>query len=137
MYSPDAPIGREQIFAAFARLLHAATGVEVSPPEKISSVDVPGVDEFLGYWAAHETYRLTAGDAVLLCSIDPILASMGVSGERHVWRCEGLSFTLEGSALSSAREPSWVEVALDGLTDERASALLAAFSAAFPAIMQT
>jgi hypothetical protein len=135
MYSREAPIGRDQIFAAFAGLLHAATGVEVSPPEKIASVDVPGVDEYLGYWAAQETYRLTAGDAALVCTIDPILASMGVSGEHHVWSSEGLALTVRGVALSSGRQPSSVEVVLEGATDERAAELLTAFASAFPAIM--
>lgn len=135
MYSAEAPIGREQIFAAFTALLHAATGVEVSPPEKTASVDVPGVDEFLGYWAAHETFRLTAGDAVLMCTIDPILASMGVSGEQHTWHSEGLALTIRGAALSSGRQPGSVEVVIEGATDERAAELLAVFAAEFPPIM--
>jgi hypothetical protein len=136
MYSREAPIGRDQIFAAFAALLHAVTGALVSAPEKTESVEAPEA-EFLGYWAAHETFRLTAGDAVLVCRIDPILASMGVSGEHHTWHSEGLSLEIRGSALSSGRQPSSVEVTIEGATDERAAELLAAFAAEFPPIMQT
>jgi hypothetical protein len=135
MYSREAPIGRDQIFAAFAALLHAVTGALASPPEKTESVEVPGA-EYLGYWAAHETFRLTAGEAVLVCTINPILASMGVSGENHTWRSENLALVIRGSALSSARQPSSVEVTIEGTTDERAAELLAAFAAEFPPIMQ-
>jgi hypothetical protein len=136
MYSREAPIGREQIFAAFSALLHAATGIEVSPREQVASEEVPGA-EYLGYWAAQETYRIAAGEAVLICTIDPILASMGVSGERHAWHSEGTGLKITGSALSSGRQPSSVEVVIEDATDERAAELLAAFASTFPPIMQT
>lgn len=135
MYSREAPIGREQIEAAFAAVLGELVGTGVGEPQKIAERDVPGL-EHLGYWAAHQTWRHAAGDAALVCEIDPILASMGVSGENHRWRGEGLpeGVVVRGAALSAARQPSYAELTLTGVDEARAQALLDRFAAAFPEI---
>jgi hypothetical protein len=136
MYSRSNPIGRAQIFAAFAGVLSEIADAEASEPEMIAEVELPG-SEYLGYSAAQLTYRITAGEAVLICNIDPILASMGVSGENHAWRSEGLpqAVSVGGSALSSGRQASWATLLLDGLDRARAAELGRIFTGAFPPIM--
>jgi hypothetical protein len=135
MFSRAHPIGRDQIFAAFTRVLEALAGVPATRV-LVSEVEVAGA-EFLGYSAAHLTYRIAAGPLALTCVIDPILASMGVSGEDHTWRGEGLAsgFVLRGSAHSSARSPSWAQLELGGVSEARFVELRDAFVAAFPVIL--
>lgn len=136
MYSQQRPIGRTQIFTGFAAVLATLTGCEPSEPVQTGSEEVPGVD-YLGYWAAHLTYRISAGEAALICRIDPILASMGVSGEDHSWSVEGLpgGVGVRGSAKSSARDHSYAELVIEGLPEAQCEALIASFAAAFPSIM--
>lgn len=138
MYSREVPIGREQIEAAFAAALSELTGAAVDEPRKIAEREVEGSDH-LGYWAAHQTWRhpaLGASRAALVCEIEPILASMGVSGEEHYWRAEGLpeGVELRGSALSSGRQNGYAELELIGVAEARAQAILGRFAAAFPEI---
>lgn len=137
MYSREAPIGREQIEAAFAAALGELVGAAVDEPTKIAERDVEDC-EHLGYWAAHQTWRMAVidGDAALVCEIDPILASMGVSGEHHVWRGQGLpaGVVMRGSALSSGRQPGYAELEIEGVDEARAQAIVARFAAAFPKI---
>jgi hypothetical protein len=135
MYSEKHPIGRTQIFAAFAAVLSAMMGVEVSEPEKIAEVELPGA-EYLGYSAAQLSYRITAGEATLICNIDPILASMGVSGENHTWSSSGLpnAVSIRGSALSSGRQASWATLVLEGLEEARSAELGRIFADTFPPI---
>ncbi|MFO0560888.1 MAG: hypothetical protein U0269_22915 [Polyangiales bacterium] len=122
MYSKRHPIGRAQVFAAFAKALEAATGEPASEPALIEQVDVEGV-EHLGYWAAKLLYELRAGELRWTCWITPILASMGVSGEEHAWVLHGArpSLAMSGAARSAARQPSFAE-----LTIERCDPALAA-----------
>ncbi|MFV8751962.1 hypothetical protein ACNOYE_15560 [Nannocystaceae bacterium ST9] len=136
MYSRARPIGREQIFAGFAAALAELTGEPASAPELIAHEEVSGA-EFLGYWAQHQTWRIRSGTLAWVCRIDPILASMGVSGEEHQWACEGLSagVVVRGAALSSGRSFSHARLELEGLSADQAEALSARFAAAFPPIM--
>ncbi len=136
MYSRERPIGRDQIFAAFTAVLAELVGATVDEPAKIAEREVSGA-EFLGYWATHQTWRIAAGGAALICTIDPILASMGVSGEDHTWRSEGLPDGVEitGTARSSGREPSWARIVIRGLPEPQARGLVATFRAAFGPIL--
>lgn len=136
MYSRSAKIGRDENFAAFAAVLAAVTGEEVAEAEQTGSEPVEGT-EFLGYHADRQTWRLVAGDASLLCSIEPILASQGVSGEHHSWRSEGLpgQLVIRGTALSSGREASFAALTIEGVDETRAAELVGVFAAAFPRIM--
>jgi hypothetical protein len=138
MYSHEAPIGREQIEAAFAAALAELVGTAVDEPVKIAEREVEG-SEYISYWAAHQTWRMElvgAGEAALIYEIDPILASMGVSGEEHRWHGEGLpaGVELRGSALSSGRQNGFAELVLYGLGEARARVILERFAAAFPEI---
>lgn len=136
MYGRARPIGRDQIFAAFERVLVELAGVPAEPAQLVSAVENEGA-EFIGYSAPHLTYRIVAGSLALTCTIDPILASMGVSGEDHTWTCEGLpaGVVLRGSAHSSGRSPSHAELRVAGVSDERFAVLRERFMAAFPAVM--
>jgi hypothetical protein len=136
MYSRTNPIGRMQIFAAFAAVLSAIVDAEAGEPEKIAEVELPDW-EYLGYWVAKLTYRITAGEAKLICNIDPILASMGVSGENHAWCSTGLprELSLHGSALSSGRQASWATLVLEGLDETRSAELGRIFAGTFPPSM--
>jgi hypothetical protein len=137
MYSREVPIGREQIEAAFAAALCELVGAAVDEPRKIAEREVEGSDH-LGYWAAHQTWRhpVVGSKAALVCEIEPILASMGVSGEEHDWRAEGLpeGVELRGSALSSGRQNGYAELELVGVDEARAQAILGRFIAAFPEV---
>lgn len=139
LYSHAAPIGREQIEAAFAAALAELVGGAVDEPTKITEREVEGSDH-LGYWAAHQTWRhplVGRTSTALVCEIEPILASMGVSGEEHYWKAEGLPEGLElrGSALSSGRQNGYAEIEVRGVDEARAAAILDRFAAAFPEIM--
>lgn len=114
MYSKRHPIGRAQVFAAFAKALEAATGEAASEPTLIEQIDVEGV-EHLGYWAAKLLYEVRAGDVRWTCWINPILASMGVSGEHHAWRLHGApeSLAMRGEACSAARSDSFAELVIE------------------------
>jgi hypothetical protein len=116
------PIGRAQVFAAFAKAPEAVASEPTSEPALIEQVDVEGV-EHLGYWAAKLLYELRAGELRWTCWIKPILASMGVSGEEHAWvlHCARSSRAMRGAARSAARQPSLAE-----LTIERRDPALAA-----------
>lgn len=138
MYSREVPIGREQIEAAFAAALAELVGAAVDEPRKIAEREVEGSDH-LGYWAAHQTWRhpvVGAGKVALVCEIEPILASMGVSGEEHYWRAEGLpeGTELRGAALSSGRQNGYAELELLGVDEARAAVIMERFAAAFPEI---
>jgi hypothetical protein len=137
MYSRQAPIGREQIEAAFAAALAELVGAAVDEPTRIAEREVEGSD-YLGYWAAHQTWRIAVigGDAALIYEIDPILASMGVSGEEHRWYGEGLpaGVELRGSALSSGRQNGFAELVITGVDEPRARAIAERFAAAFPEV---
>lgn len=137
MYSRQAPIGREQIEAAFAAALAELVGAAVDEPTRIAEREVEGSD-YLGYWAAHQTWRIAVigGDAALIYEIDPILASMGVSGEEHRWYGEGLpaGIELRGSALSSGRQNGFAELVITGVEEPRARAIAERFAAAFPEV---
>jgi hypothetical protein len=138
MYSHEAPIGREQIEAAFAAALAELVGAAVDEPRKIAEREVEG-SEHLAYWAAHQTWRmdvLGAEGTALVYEIDPILASMGVSGEEHRWYGKGLpdDVVLQGSALSSGRHNGFAELVVTGVDESRARAILERFTAAFPEI---
>lgn len=136
MYSPSHPIGRSQIFNAFATVLAAIVDALHGEPEKIREEEVPGC-EYLGYDASRQTWRIEAGGAALIIALDPILASMGVSGENLSVHGEGLppGVTLSGAALSSAREVSWASLTVTGLDEERGQWLLDTFQEAFPRAM--
>lgn len=133
MYSRKAPIGRDQIFQAYAAVLTAISGVAVESADKVAEEDIPHMER-LGYWAARQTWRLNAGDAALRCAIDPVLASMGVSGERHSWRSEGLpeGFEVSGSALSSGRQPGFAEIQIVSPDNAHSSRLGELFVDSFP-----
>lgn len=136
MYSREAPIGREQIEAAFAAALAELVGAAaVDEPTRIAEREVEGSD-YLGYWAAHQTWRIAVvgGDAALIYDIDPILASMGVSGEEHRWYGDGLpaGVELRGSALSSGRQNGFAELVITGVDEARARVMAERFAAAFP-----
>lgn len=138
MYSHEAPIGREQIEAAFAAALAELVGATVDEPTKIAEREVEG-SEYIGYWAAHQTWRMAVVGAeatALVYEIDPILASMGVSGEEHRWYGEGLpaEVGLHGSALSSGRQNGYAELVITGVEPARAQLILERFTAAFPEI---
>ena len=138
MYSHEVPIGREQIEAAFAAALAELVGAAVDEPTKIAEREVEG-SEYIGYWAAHQTWRMevvSAGETALVYEIDPILASMGVSGEEHRWRGDGLpaGIELRGTALSSGRQNGFAELELYGLEEARARVILERFVGAFPEI---
>jgi hypothetical protein len=138
MYSHEVPIGREQIEAAFAAALSELVGAAVDEPRKLAEREVEG-RELIGYWAAHQTWRMEVvgdGHAALVYEIDPILASMGVSGEEHRWYAEGLpgEIVLHGSALSSGRQNGFAELVITGVDEARARAILDRFAAAFPEI---
>ena len=92
MYSRTRPFGRDQIFAGFEAVLVELAGCPAGPAQLVTSVENAGA-EFLGYSAPQETFRIVAGSLALTCTIDPILASMGVSGEDHVWIGSGLPLT--------------------------------------------
>ncbi len=138
MYSHEVPIGREQIEAAFAAALAELVGAAVDEPRKVGEREVEG-SEHLGYWAAHQTWRMEAmgaDGAALVYEIEPILASMGVSGEEHRWYGKGLpgEVELQGSALSSGRQNGFAELSIGGVDPARARAILEQFAAAFPEI---
>lgn len=138
MYSHEVPIGREQIEAAFAAALAELVGAAVDEPIKIGEREVEG-SEYIGYWAAHQTWRMKvvgSEHAALVYEIDPILASMGVSGEEHRWYGQGLGpeIELHGTALSSGRQNGYAELVLTGVEPARAQAILERFAAAFPEI---
>jgi len=136
MYSRSHPIGRTHIFAGFAGVLAALAGAEVDPAAKIEECDVPGM-EYLGYSATRQTWRLTAGGASLDCTIDPICASMGVSGENHSWVSKGLpdGVVVQGRALSSGRQPGSAHLTIEGVDAERAAVLSERFKSAFGRIL--
>ncbi len=140
MYSRTRPIGRDSIFAGFAAVLAALTDRPPLRPSMIDSREVSGA-EFLGYSAAHETWRIATGEAssgpALVCVVDPILASMGVSGEDHTWTSENLrdGVRVQGAACSSARQPSWAQLRVEGVSEATFAMLRERFEAAFPAVM--
>ena len=136
MYSRKHPIGRDQIFAAFTEVLAGLTGIDPDAPALTSSHEHPDA-QYLGYSAPHLRYRIGAGEAGLVCSIDPILASMGVSGEHHAWSSEGLpaGALVQGRALSSGRQPSYAELTLDRVPEAEAAELRRRFVAAFGRIL--
>lgn len=138
MYSASHPIGRDQIFAAFAQVLAELTGAEAGAQivQLVAEEELPGLD-YLGYWAARQQFRVSSGGVTaLICDIDPICASMGVSGEQHAWRAIGLApgQGLRGSALSSGRQPSFAELVVDGFDDTKTAELTRRFVEAFPAL---
>jgi len=136
MYSPSHPIGRSQIFNAFATVLSAIVDALHAEPEKISEEELPDC-EYLGYRASRQTWRIEAGGAALIISLSPILASMGVSGENLSVNAEGLphGVQMSGAALSSARQLSWASLTLTGFDEERGQRLLDTFQEAFPRAM--
>lgn len=140
MYSRSRPIGRDQIFAGFAAVLTELTGEPSRRPIVTDSREVSGA-EFLGYSAAHETWRVATSEQAsapaLVCVIDPILASMGVSGEDHTWTSENLpdGVVITGAACSSGRQSSWVQLRVTGVSEASFASLRERFVAAFPAIM--
>jgi hypothetical protein len=133
MYSATDPIGRDQIFAAFAQVLAGLVEGEVLAAELVAEQELPGLD-YLGYWAARQQFRIRAGEAAVICDIEPICASMGVSGEHHSWHATGLGAReiVRGSALSSGRQPSFAELVLDGFDDDKAAELARRFLESFP-----
>lgn len=136
MFSPSKPIGRAQIFNAFASAAAALADTLHAPPEKVGAEEIPGCD-MLGYDAERQRWRIDVGAAHLTLEVDPILASMGVSGERITVQAEGFGAGVElrGEALSSARAPSWASLAIEGVARERGEVALAAFAEAFPRVM--
>jgi hypothetical protein len=108
-------VDRDGIVGAYLSVLSALTGA--TPGEGVCVRTGEDRGERVGYYAAQEWWEAPAGGAALCWDLDPIMASMGVSGEYISVSARGLpqGVSLSGRALSSARRPGYATLALEGM----------------------
>ena len=117
-------IDRGCIVGACLSVLSAMTGGEPGEQTLVERGEDRG--EYYGYYAARETWEAPVGGVVLRWVLDPIMATMGVSGEAISIRAVGLSegITMSGRALSSARRPGHAALTLSGVDAAPLEAML-------------
>lgn len=122
---PDPPVDRDCILAAYRAVASAVMAAESGPACRVSVGPDRGAD--VGYSACEEVWEAAIGDAALIWTISPILASMGVSGEYISVQTRGFAVPVRGRALCSARRPGYAVLESDD------AALQAVFAAGFGA----
>jgi hypothetical protein len=120
---PDPPVDRARILDAYLAVAQSVAKASAQPPRLVAEGPDRGAD--VGYRACEETWECSVGDAALVWTLSPILASMGVSGEFISVQSRGLAVPVRGAALSSARRPGYASIECDD------AAMGAVFAAAF------
>ena len=120
-------IGRAAILDATLGVLSELCGAAPGPHVLVKE----GEDRGYGYYAAAEWWEAAVGPATLSWHLDPILATMGVSGEFITLSAAGLpaGMALSGRALSSARRPGYLELDITGAAHDVAPRFLQPFGA--------
>jgi len=123
-------VDRACILGAYRSALSVLLGAPAGDARLVKRGEDKGGD-YVGYSAHPEQWEAPVGEAALGWELDPIMASMGVSGEHISVRASGLpeGRVFSGRALSSARRPGYATLEWGG--DSPPGAVEAAFRDAF------